>query len=143
MQNQYSAIYREEEREMHPTLEHFGAGSVTWSTLGRGLLTRPWNTAGHRTGQDSYLAQFSSKSQASNEAIINAVEAISKKRGKSMAVIALAWSLSKKAVSAPIVGTSKIESIQELCEAVEVELTAEEIKAIEDPYIPRWVDGHA
>ncbi|KAH8920760.1 oxidoreductase, partial [Atractiella rhizophila] len=134
MQNQYSAIYREEERRsMHPTLEHFGVGSVTWSTLGRGLLTRPWNAAGHRTGQDSALTPFR---------VYDRVEAIAKKRGKSMAVIALAWSLSKKAVSAPIVGTSKIESIKELCEAVEVELTDEEIRAIEEPYIPRLIDGH-
>ncbi|GJJ08937.1 hypothetical protein Clacol_003157 [Clathrus columnatus] len=113
MQNHYSLIYREEEREMIPTLKHFGVGCIPWSPLGRGLLTRPSSEQTKRSETDGFLLRGSYKSSAT-ESIINRVEEIAKKRGLTMAQVALAWCHSKPGLTAPIVGTTSLKNLQEL-----------------------------
>ncbi|KAJ7126283.1 NADP-dependent oxidoreductase domain-containing protein [Mycena epipterygia] len=139
MQNHYSLLYREEEREMFPTLKHFNVGSIPWSPLGRGLLTRPIAEQSTRGTTDGALKMFQSDASTS---IINRVEEISKKKGLSMAQVALAWVMAKDGVTAPIVGSTSIENIVELLAAMDLKLTDEEMKYLEEPYKPSKIIGH-
>ncbi|KAF8626794.1 hypothetical protein AX17_006453 [Amanita inopinata Kibby_2008] len=141
MQNHYSLLYREEEREMFPTLKHFGAGSMPWSPLARGLLTRPLSETTTRSQSDRMITLYS-KSDATGH-IVNRVEEIAKKKGVSMAQVGLAWVMNKEGVTAPIVGTTSLDNLRDLISAVHVQLTPEEIKYLEEPYKARDVVGHA
>ncbi|EPQ56150.1 Aldo/keto reductase [Gloeophyllum trabeum ATCC 11539] len=123
MQNHHSLLYREDERELLPTLKMFGVGSIPFSPLARGLLARP-------------LYQETKRGATDN------VEEIAKKKGISMAQVATAWSLSKDGVTAPIVGTTSLRNLEDIIGAVHVELTEEEIKYLEEPYVPQAVIGH-
>ncbi|KAH9047313.1 aryl-alcohol dehydrogenase [Lactarius hengduanensis] len=140
MQNHHSLVYREEEREMFPTLDHFGVGIIPWSPLARGLLTRPFKTddVSKRSGTDSLLAGY--LEGTGTQEIVNRVEEISKKRGISMAKVALAWSLSR--VTAPVVGSTSLKNLEELINGTEIALTHEEIQYLEEPYKARSVFGH-
>ncbi|KIM34874.1 hypothetical protein M413DRAFT_450022 [Hebeloma cylindrosporum] len=143
MQNHYNLIYREEEREMFPTLKHFGVGAIPWSPLARGLLTRPFGNKNDtvRGKSDRVINGYSNNE--GTEKIINAVEKIAKAKGASMAQVALAWILAKDGVSAPIVGTTSLANLTELLGAVNVKLTDEEIKELEGSYLPQATFGHA
>ncbi|KAL1666245.1 NADP-dependent oxidoreductase domain-containing protein [Schizophyllum commune] len=142
MQNHYSLIYREEEREMFPTLKQYGVGSIPWSPLARGMLTRPLTEQKTKRGEtDRFIGQYS-KSQASLEVIVNRVEELAKKKGCSMAQLALAWIMNRPGVTAPIVGTTSLENLNDLIGAVDVKLTEEEMKYLEEPYTPQGVIGH-
>ncbi|KAJ7632722.1 NADP-dependent oxidoreductase domain-containing protein [Roridomyces roridus] len=140
MQNHYSLAYREEEREMFPTLKHFQVGSIPWSPLARGLLTRPISAQSKRGAVDKTIGRYSDSVAATE--IVNRVEEISKKKGISMAQLALAWVLAKEGVCAPIVGTTSLENLHELIAAIDIKLTEEEIKYLEEPYQPRNIIGH-
>jgi len=140
MQNHYSLIYREEEREMFPTLKLFGVGSIPWSPLGRGFLTRPWNEQSLRTKTDPFQKNYAG---AGDKAIINRVEELAKKKGITMAQLALAWTLAKDGVTAPIVGISSIDHLKDLIPAVHIQLTKEEVEYLESPYVPQAIVGHA
>ncbi|KAH9067750.1 aryl-alcohol dehydrogenase [Lactarius vividus] len=141
MQNHHSLVYREEEREMFPTLDHFGVGIIPWSPLARGLLTRPFKTdeVSKRSGTDSLLTSY--LEGVGTQEIVNRVEEISKKRGISMAKVTLAWSLAR--VTAPIIGSTSIKNLEELIDGTEITLTQEEIQYLEEPYKARSVMGHA
>ncbi|KAJ7203144.1 NADP-dependent oxidoreductase domain-containing protein [Mycena pura] len=141
MQNQYSLLYREEEREMFPTLKHFGVGSIPWSPMARGALSRPLSQQSQRGTTDVLKASFYAQSAASQE-IVNRVEEIAQKRGISMAQVSVAWVMSKEGVSAPIVGTTSLDNLQDIIGAIHVELTPEEIKYLEEPYQPMPIFGH-
>ncbi|EPQ56530.1 Aldo/keto reductase [Gloeophyllum trabeum ATCC 11539] len=140
MQNHHSLIYREEEREMFPTLKYFGVGAIPWSPLARGLLTRPLSESTKRAETDRMIARF--PKEGSSAQIIGRVEELAKKKGVSMAQIAIAWSMAKDGVTAPIVGTTSLKSLQENIDAVHIKLTEEEIKYLEEPYTPQAVLGH-
>ncbi|KAI0343759.1 Aldo/keto reductase [Trametopsis cervina] len=142
MQNQYNLTYREEEREMFPTLKSFGVGSIPWSPLGRGLLTRPVSQQSDSARSQSDFAMSWFKF-GNLDAIINRVEEVAKKRNVSMAQISLAWLFSKEGVTAPIVGVTKIENLKDLLGAIDLELTAEEVKYLEEPYHPVPIFGHS
>jgi len=131
MQNHYSLAYRDEEREMFPTLKHFGVGSIPWSPLAGGLLTRPVGQQTKRGETDNFVQAYGTR-QGLNE-IINRVEKIAKDRGSSMAQVALAWVLSRDGVSAPIVGSTSLENLEDLLGALKIRLTEEEIKQLEEP----------
>ncbi|KAJ2916924.1 hypothetical protein MD484_g3500, partial [Candolleomyces efflorescens] len=141
MQNHYNLIYREEEREMFPTLELFGVGAIPWSPLARGLLTRPQavqNTTRSKT--DPW-----SKGYSDNEGtkkIIDNVEQIAKKHNASMAQVALAWIMSRPGVTAPIVGTTSLDNLNDLLGAVNVKLTDEDKKQLEEAYQTQSLFGH-
>ncbi|KAJ7512839.1 Aldo keto reductase [Mycena galericulata] len=141
MQNQYSLLYREEEREMFPTLKHFGVGAIPWSPLSRGALSRPLSQQTKRGDSDMLRANFYTESAAS-KTIPTRVEEVAKKRQISMAQVAVAWVMSKDGVTAPIVGTTSLENLADIIGAIHVELTEEEIKYLEEPYQPMAVFGH-
>ncbi|RDX41307.1 aryl-alcohol dehydrogenase [Lentinus brumalis] len=139
MQNHYSLVYREEEREMFPTLKLFGVGSIPWSPLARGLLTRPIDQASKRGNTDWFIGRYKNESTAT---IVSRVEEIAKKKGVSMAQIAIAWILAKPDVTAPIVGTTSLNNLQDILGGLEVELSDEEVKYLEEAYKPMAITGH-
>jgi len=146
MQNQYSLAYREEEREMMPTLKHFGVGSIPWSPLARGFLSRPLGQQTSRGESDNSLKKFkaySTKDQEGNLEIVRRVEELSKKKDCSMAQIALAWVMSKDRVSAPIVGTTSLDNLKDTIAAIKIKLSEEDIKYLEEPYRPQAINGHS
>ncbi|KAI0033122.1 NADP-dependent oxidoreductase domain-containing protein [Vararia minispora EC-137] len=140
MQNHYSLLYREEEREMMPTLKHFGVGSIPWSPLARGMLTRPVGNATTRSGTDAWATPYLTK--PGSEDIVKRVEEIAKKHGATMAQVALAWTFVKDPVTAPIVGTTSLDKLKDLIGALDVKLSDEDIKYLEEPYKPQEVFGH-
>ncbi|CDO72523.1 hypothetical protein BN946_scf184983.g6 [Trametes cinnabarina] len=139
MQNHYSLLYREEEREMFPTLKLFGVGSIPWSPLARGMLTRPLTAESKRAKTDASLTYY--KNDASGE-IIKRVEEIANKKGVSMARVSLAWIMSKPGVTAPIIGTTSLQNLEDILGALDVTLTEDEIKYLEEPYKPVPIAGH-
>jgi len=140
MQNHHSLVYREEEREMFPTLNHFGVGVIPWSPLARGLLTRPFKTDEVTTRGSTDLLLAGYLEGVGTQEIVNRVEEISKKRGISMANVTLAWSLAR--VTAPIIGSTNLKNLEELINGTEITLTQEEIQYLEEPYKARSVMGH-
>ncbi|MFJ4653350.1 aldo/keto reductase [Nocardia sp. NPDC088792] len=139
MQDQYSLIHREEEREMFGLLADQGVGSIPWSPLSGGLVTRPW---GERTTQraeaDRRVDMYGRPIFLdSDRAIVDAVERIAQARGVPMAQVAMAWVLRNPVVSAPIVGATKPQHLTDAVAALDIELTAEEIDSLEQPYVPR------
>ncbi|KXN80714.1 Versiconal hemiacetal acetate reductase [Leucoagaricus sp. SymC.cos] len=142
MQNHYNMIYREEEREMFPTLKWFGVGAIPWSPIARGILTRTLSaTKSKRAQREEWQKGYSVETPATQE-IINRVEEIAKARGISMTQVALAWVMSKPGVSAPVVGTTSLENFNDLLGAVNVKLTIEEIQRLDEPYKPVAIFGH-
>ncbi|KAK1218344.1 hypothetical protein PQX77_018986 [Marasmius sp. AFHP31] len=135
MQNEYSLLYREEEREMLAYCKFNGIGVIPWAPLAAGVLARPLDAA--ETTRSS--GSTATKSEA-DKAIISRVEELAKKRGVSMAQIALAWISGK--IDSPIVGTSSIQRLEENIPSGLV-LDHEEVKYLEEPYVPKPVRGHA
>jgi len=140
MQNHYNLVYREEEREMMPTLKHFGVGSIPWSPVARGVLTRPAGAKTERSAVDTTVSRYAATDV--DGIIVERVEEIAKKKDISMAQVALAWILSKDVVTAPIVGTSSLEKLHDTIKSVHVKLTDEEIRYLEEPYMPKDIIGH-
>lgn len=141
MQNHYNLIYREEEREMMPTLKHFGISSIPWSPLARGALTHPLGERTVRADNDNWHDSY--LKEPSNQEVVKRVEEIAKKRGASMAQISLAWTLTKEIVSAPIIGTTSLDKLKDLIDAVDIKLSDAEVKYLEEPYKPTAVIGHS
>ncbi|KAM6493039.1 aryl-alcohol dehydrogenase [Amanita muscaria] len=141
MQNHYSLVYREEEREMFPTLKYFGVGSIPWSPLGRGILTRPLSEPTARGKVDRYIEAYSKGSEGT-ATVVNRVEEVAKKRGISMARVALAWVFQKDGVSAPIIGATSLDHLHDIVGSVHVQLTPDEVKYLEEPYSPQAIIGH-
>ncbi|KAG2152536.1 NADP-dependent oxidoreductase domain-containing protein [Suillus bovinus] len=138
MQDEYSLLYREEEREMLAYCKYNGIGVIPWAPLSSGLLARPVGTETARLSSTKGTV-FEIKATRTDAAIINRVEELSKKKNCKMSQIALAWVASK--VSSPIVGISSIQRLQEsIIEGIE--LTPEEIKYLEEPYEPKAIRGH-
>ncbi|KAI8162558.1 hypothetical protein K4K49_000709 [Colletotrichum sp. SAR 10_70] len=137
-QNLYNLLYREEEREMMPLLKYLGVGSTPWSPLARGHLARPLSRAYEtvRSTSDAYHDEGLLGAEWEKE-VNRRVQQLAEKRGYNMAQIGLAWVLHKDAVAAPIVGVSKIERFEETLAALEIELSEEEIKFLEEPYQSR------
>ncbi|KAF8219811.1 aryl-alcohol dehydrogenase [Tricholoma matsutake] len=146
MQNHYNLIYREEEREMFPTLKMFGVGSIPWSPLARGLLTRPLTEQTTRGNTDFGIGRYSAVEGTPE--ILRRVETIAKKLNISMAQVGIAWCLAKEGknyhirVTAPIVGTTSLQNLEDIISGVHVKLTDEDIKFLEEPYKPQQIIGH-
>ncbi|KAF5857475.1 hypothetical protein ETB97_005719 [Aspergillus alliaceus] len=137
MQNYFNLIYREEEHEMIPYCNYTGIGLIPWSPVARGALTRPWGTRNTlREEKDAGLHMLvRSRDDKVDEEIVNRVEEISKKLGNSMAQVAIAWTLSKN--MCPVVGLNKKERIDEAIEATKIKLADDDLKYLEEPYLPR------
>jgi aryl-alcohol dehydrogenase-like predicted oxidoreductase len=140
MQDHYNLVYREEEREMHPLCLDQGVGVIPWSPLARGRLTRlPEQHTTVRAGSDPIADRMYGEA---DDAVVHAVADVAKARDLPMAQVALAWMLHREVVTAPIIGATKPGHIEDAVAAVEVELTDEEITALEAPYVPHPVLGH-
>ncbi|MGY3282856.1 aryl-alcohol dehydrogenase-like predicted oxidoreductase [Pseudomonas fulva] len=141
MQNYLNLIYREEEREMIPLCMDQGVGLMPWSPMARGRLTRPNGQQTKRTQTDISGQSFYQATKAEDGRIIDRVEKIAKERGVPMAQVALAWVLSKTAVSAPIVGAFKAHHLDDAIAALGLALSVEDIQRLEELYVPHAVTG--
>jgi aryl-alcohol dehydrogenase-like predicted oxidoreductase len=139
MQNHYNLLYREEEREMMPLCRDQGIGVIPWSPLARGRLTRDWNETTERMQTDEFGKTLYVDT---DRHIVEAVAEIASARGVSKAQIALAWIAQQPFVTAPIVGASRPEHLDDAAAAVSLRLTADEIAALERHYTPHAVAGH-
>ncbi|TCV94386.1 aldo/keto reductase [Biostraticola tofi] len=141
MQDQYNLIQREEEREMHPLCQAENIAVLPWSPLARGRLTRPWGETTARTVSDEVGKKLYDHSTETDSKIAERVAVIADRKGISRAQVALAWMLSKPAVTAPIIGASRAEQFTDLVAAVDVTLEPEEIAELESPYQPHHITG--
>jgi aryl-alcohol dehydrogenase-like predicted oxidoreductase len=148
MQNHYNLVYREEEREMMPLCVDQGLGVIPWSPLARGLLggnrKRGDNTTSVRDEEDAPLAD-QLYDHPSDWDVVDATMRVAEERGDQPAQVALAWLLSRPAVVAPVVGTTKLEQLEAAVAAVDMELSEEECAQLEAPYqahdVRGWLSG--
>jgi aryl-alcohol dehydrogenase-like predicted oxidoreductase len=143
MQDHYNLLHREEEREMLPLCLAEGIGVLPWSPLARGRLTRDWDERTERTQTDEFGKTLYTTNVDSDRRVVERVAEIAKRRGVPRATVALAWLLSKPAVTSPIVGVSKPHHLDDAVAALSLKLTAEEMAALEEPYVPHPVVGFA
>lgn len=136
MQDHYNLLAREEEREMLPLCADEGVGTIVWSPLARGRLTRPWGETTVRSESDPF-ADMLYVDEASDRLIVEALSAVAKERGVSPAQIALAWLRRHPVVVAPIVGASKTTHIDDAIASLAIDLTDDEAARLEQPYTPR------
>jgi aryl-alcohol dehydrogenase-like predicted oxidoreductase len=141
MQNYVNLIYREEEREMLPLCREEGIGVIPWSPLARGRLTRDWDETTARTETDEFGKTLYAATADADRKVVEAVAKVAKARGIPRARVALAWVLQHPGVTAPIIGASKMSHLDDAVAALSVKLTAEEIAALEAPYVPHPVLG--
>ena len=142
MQNFVNLIYREEEREMLPLCKSEGIGVIPWSPLARGRLARPWNAeATNRSEKDLYGARIYANVAEGDRQIIDEVGKIASRRNIPRAQVALAWLLRKPEITAPIIGATQPQHLQDAVAALDVQLTEDEVKALEAPYAPHPVAG--
>jgi 1-deoxyxylulose-5-phosphate synthase len=144
MQNHYNLVYREEEREMLPLCRAEGVGVIPWSPLARGFLAGNRKRESKGETQRAQLDQYAHElyTEESDHEVADRVAELAKKRSVRPAQIALAWLLSQPGIAAPIVGSTKLEQLDQLIEAVELTLSKEECAALEEPYKPHRVLGH-
>lgn len=143
MQNYVNLLYREEEREMLPLCQQEGIGVIPWSPLARGRLTRDWDDQSARSETDEFGKTLYAQSADADRKIAEEVKKLAEGRGLSRAQIALAWLLGKSAITAPIIGATKLHHLTDAVAAVDVTLTPEEIRQLEAPYVPHAVAGFA
>ena len=144
MQPHYNLVYREEEREMLPYCLDSGVGVIPWSPLARGLLAGGRSRSGDqqttRARTDTYAEQLYGEDDF---AVADAVQQVAKDRGLPPAQVALAWLLHQPAVTAPIIGATKIGHVEDAAAAVQVALSDEELAVLAAPYRPHRVLGHS
>jgi aryl-alcohol dehydrogenase (NADP+) len=141
MQDHYNLLNREEEREMLPLCVDQGVGVIPWSPLARGRLTRDWDEVTDRSRTDAFGGRLYHES--SDRKIVERLAEVAAARGVPQAQIALAWMLSKPAITSPIIGATKAHHIDDAVAAVDLELSDDEIGRLEEPYEPHGVAGFA
>jgi aryl-alcohol dehydrogenase-like predicted oxidoreductase len=142
MQNHYNLLYREEEREMMPLCASERIGVVPWSPLARGRLTRVWDSETARTQTDEYGNKLYIATVDADRKVVEQVATIAAARGVPKAQVALAWVAQKPVVTAPIVGASKPQHLDDAVAALTLKLDAGEIAQLEASYVPHAVVGH-
>jgi len=144
MQNHYNLVYREDEREMIPLCMDQGLAVIPWSPLARGFLTGTRKRDGGSTAR-SQNDGFAKEMYYSDDdfAVVDAVADVANRRGVSPAQVACAWVLQAPGVTAPIIGATKPQHLKELIAAVDLKLADEEVAALEKPYRPHGILGHA
>jgi aryl-alcohol dehydrogenase-like predicted oxidoreductase len=142
MQDHYNLLSREEEREMLPLCADEGIGVLPWSPLARGKLTRAWDATTNRSETDEFGKTLYDTSE-SDRVVADRVGAVAEARGVPRAQVGLAWVLSNPVVTAPIVGASKPEHLDDAVAAVDLDLSDEEVAQLEEPYTPHPVVGFA
>jgi aryl-alcohol dehydrogenase-like predicted oxidoreductase len=141
MQNYYNLLYREEEREMLRLCQAEGIGVIPWSPLARGRLTRDWDETSARSETDEFGKSLYAKTAEADRRVVERVAEIAARRGVPRAQVALAWLLHKPVVTAPIVGASKSQHLEDAVAAMSLTLSPEEIAALEEPYVPHALAG--
>ena len=143
MQNHLNLIYREEEREMLPLCREEGIGSIPYSPLASGRLTRDRSDANTLRSETDQIQKIKYDAFAdADQAIVERVAEMAEKHGTSRARIALAWLLQKEPVTAPIIGATKISHLEEAIGALDVNLSQEDVTYLEEPYMPHRISGH-
>jgi aryl-alcohol dehydrogenase-like predicted oxidoreductase len=144
MQNHWNLLYREEEREMVPLCADQGVGIIPWSPLARGVLAGNRTRAGEKRTTRSETDAFSDHlySQPSDFDVVDRVAEVAGERGVAPAQVALAWLLRQPALTAPIVGATKLDHLEDALAAAELELSDDEAARVEEPYVPHPVLGH-
>ena len=144
MQNQYNLVYREEEREMFPLCKDLGVATIPWSPLAKGFLSgkykRDENPSGSRYESDPLIKSRFFKPEDFD--VVETTVEVAKEKGVQPAQIALAWLLSKDYVTSPIIGATKAEHLDQAVEALDIQLTTDDINRLEEKYIPHQVAGH-
>jgi aryl-alcohol dehydrogenase-like predicted oxidoreductase len=141
MQNYVNLVYREEEREMLPLCRDEGIGVLPWSPLARGRLTRPWAETTRRSETDEFGKTLYRATTEADHAVVDRLMRVAADRHLPPAQIALAWVFTRTPVTAPIVGATKPQHLDDAIAALSVGLTAEEIGRLEEPYVPHPVLG--
>ncbi len=145
MQNHYNLVYREEEREMMPLCRAEGVGIIPWSPLARGFLagnrTRTQDTATMRAQTDDFAQSMYYRDN--DFAVVEQLKQVAAARGVAPAQIALAWVLAQPGVTAPIIGASRIEQLNELGAALSIKLSEDECRTVQAVYQPHPVLGHS
>ena len=140
MQDHYNLLYREEEREMLPQCADMGVGVLPWSPLARGRLARPPHS------EDTARAEFDDFTRHlyddAADGIVAAIGEVAARHAATRAQVALAWLLSKEVVTAPIIGATKLEHLDQAVDALDLELGDDDVAQLEAPYEPRPVLGH-
>ena len=142
MQNYVNLLYREEEREMLPLCKAEGIGVIPWSPLARGRLTRDWDTSTARTETDGFGKTLYARTADADRKVVEAVAAVAARLGRPRAQVALAWVLHRPEVSAPIVGATRLEQLDDTVAALSLQLSPADIAELEAPYVPHAVIGH-
>jgi aryl-alcohol dehydrogenase-like predicted oxidoreductase len=145
MQNHLNLLYREEEREMLGLCVEEGIGVIPWSPLARGRLARPWSDTPvtNRANTDEFGKTLYRGQEDADHAIVDAVGSVAEARGVPRAQVALAWVLTRPAVTAPIIGASKMAQLDDAAGAISLKLSREEIAQLQAPYRPRSIAGFA
>jgi aryl-alcohol dehydrogenase-like predicted oxidoreductase len=141
MQNHLNLLYREEEREMLPLCASEGIAVIPWSPLARGRLTRDWNENSVRLDTDEFGRKLYEKTVEQDRKVVERVAEIASARNVPRAQVALAWVLQKSPVTSPIVGATKMAHLEDAVAALSLTLDAEEIRRLEEPYVPHEVEG--
>lgn len=142
MQNHMNLIYREEEREMLPLCREEKIAVLPWSPLARGRLARPWQgESTRRLETDAFGKSMYSRTEDADRKVIDQLGQVAGQRGVSRAQLALAWLLAKPGVTAPIVGATKPNHLEDAVAALSISLAPEEMRALEEPYAPHPVLG--
>jgi len=141
MQNYVNLLYREEEREMLPLCAAEGIGVIPWSPLARGRLTRDWDEKTARAETDEFGKGLYSRTADTDKRVVEAVAHVAAQRDLPRAQIALAWVLSKSVITAPIVGATRVQHLDDAAAALSIRLDEFEIAALEAAYVPHAVAG--
>ena len=142
MQPHYNLMYREEEREMLPLCLSEGIGVIPWSPLARGRLAARTDSDTTRSQTDKTAGALYDRSKAQDDAVVAALRAVAERHGRPPAQIAYAWVASRPAITAPIVGISKLHQFDDALAALDVRLSAEDVAELEAPYHAKPVAGH-
>ena len=141
MQNHYNLLYREEEREMLPLCAAENIGVIPWSPLARGRLTRDWDASTSRQETDEVGKTLYTNTDDADRQVVERVATIAAERGVPRAQVALAWIVQQPTVTAPIVGASKPHHLDDAVAALSLQLSDEELRALEAPYVPHAATG--
>lgn len=126
---------------MLPLCEEEGIGVIPWSPLARGRLTRPWDQSSARQETDHFGRTLYTAMAEADRRVVDRVAEVAEQRDVPMAQVALAWVLQKSPVSAPIVGATKVEHLDDAVAALALHLTPDEVARLEEPYVPHPVLG--
>ncbi|OUE27366.1 aldo/keto reductase [Clavibacter michiganensis] len=142
MQDHYNLVNREEEREMLPLCADGGIGSLPWSPLARGRLTRDWDATTARSETDEFGKTLYAAQEDSDRRVARAVAEVAEARGVPRAQVALAWVSRNPVVTAPIVGGTRTAHIEDAVASLDLALTDDEVSRLEEHYVPHAVVGY-